>query len=209
MGFEEKGIDISHWQGDIDWGRVAASGIKFAIIKAGGSDKDFYKDSKFEFNYAHAKMHGIKVGAYYFAGKGCCNTTAGVIHANEFLHIIKDKQFEYPVVLDFEVGSVFNKAGNTDACISFCKRLEECGYYASIYASDISGFRDQLDLSRLKDFDKWVARYGKEPVYVKQYGIWQHSSKGSVPGIKGNVDLDLSYKDYSHIIKKVKLNGFS
>ena len=86
--------------------------------------------------------------------------------------------------------------------------MEAMGYYVGIYASDISGFKDRLNINQLNAFDKWVARYGSEPKYVKNYGIWQYSSSGVVDGIKGRVDVNYSKVDYPGIIKTHHLNGF-
>lgn len=204
----KNGIDVSVYQGDIDWKNVKNSGIEFAIIKAGGSDSGFYTDSKFEQNYRNAKAVGMPVGAYYFVGSGCISKTDGIADAKRFLEIIKGKTFEYPVYIDLEATSPSNRNGATEACIGFCETMENAGYYCGIYASDVSGFNDRLDLSRLSKFDKWVARYGSKPVVVKSYGIWQKSDSGRISGISGNVDLDEAYMDYPTIIKNAGLNGF-
>ena len=205
----KNGIDVSRWQGDIDWTKVREAGIEFAIIKAGGSDDGFYTDSKFEKNYKGAKEAGISVGAYYIVGSKCVSRIDGVSDANRFINIIKGKQFDYPVYIDLELTSPADMCGATDACIGFCQTMEKAGYYCGIYASDISGFVDRLDMSRLTQFDKWVARYGGKPTAVKRYGIWQKSSTGAVSGIAGKVDLNEAYEDYPSIIKAAGLNGFS
>lgn len=92
-----KGIDVSHWQGTIDWNKIKKAGIEFAIIKAGGSDAGFYTDSKWEANYKGAKAAGIPIGAYYFVGKDCVTAAAGKADAERFLQILKGNQLEYPV----------------------------------------------------------------------------------------------------------------
>lgn len=204
----KKGIDVSHWQGKIDWTAVKNSDVEFAILKAGGSDSGFYTDTNFEQNYAGAKAVGMPVGAYFYVGPNCTSREDGIADAKRFLEIIKGKQFEYPVYIDVEESATSAKAGATDACIGFCQTMEQAGYYCGIYASDISGFADRLDISRLDASDKWVARYGSKPSYVKSYGIWQSSSTGKIPGIVGNVDINESYKDYPQIIKSKGLNGF-
>lgn len=209
MSEEIRGIDVSHWQDDIDWDKVSKSGIKFAIIKAGGSDDGFYTDSKFEENYQDAKNNGVPVGAYYFVGPGFLSEEDGIADANRFLKIIEGKTFEMPIALDLESTSPDNKVGVTEAAIAFCETLENAGYYVVIYASDISGFKDRLVLNKLESYDKWVACYGSEPTYVDDYGIWQYTSEGSVYGINGNVDMNKAYKDYPSIIKESGLNGFS
>lgn len=208
---EKKGIDVSHWQGDIDWNAVKSDGVEFAIIKAGGSDSGFYTDSKFRANYKAAKAAGINVGAYYFVGKYCKSYEDGVADAKRFIAIISGMQFEYPVYIDFEAPDASDKEGNAEACIGFCQTMEDNGYFAGIYASEISGFRDRLNDSELQSYSHWVARYGKKPSTIpeKVFGIWQYSSKGSVAGISGNVDMDISYVDFPSIIKKAGLNGFT
>ena len=202
------GIDVSRWQGNIDWAKVKASGINFAIIKAGGSDAGAYQDKNFINNVWWATVNGIHCGAYYFVGKSCKSAGAGLENAKRFEKILKQVVLEYPVYIDFEAPDSTNKQGNTDACKAFCDYLESKKYYVGIYASDISGFKDRLYLDQLTAYDKWVARYGSEPKYVKQYGIWQCSSSGMVDGIKGRVDTDISYKDYPAIIRANHLNGF-
>lgn len=203
-----KGIDVSHWQGVIDWLSVKESGIEFAILKAGGSDDGFYTDSTFEQNYKEAKAVGLPVGAYYFVGSLCTSRADGIADAKRFLEIIKGKSFEYPVYIDLESTNPAAKAGATEACIGFCETMEEAGYYCGIYASDVSGFAERLDITNLQKFDKWVARYGSKPQYVKTYGMWQYSSTGTVSGISGGVDMDESYMNYPEIIKGAGLNGF-
>lgn len=203
-----KGIDVSHWQGVIDWLSVKESGIEFAILKAGGSDDGFYTDSTFEQNYKEAKAVGLPVGAYYFVGSLCTSRADGIADAKRFLEIIKGKTFEYPVYIDLESTNPAAKAGATEACIGFCETMEAEGYYCGIYASDVSGFAERLDITKLQKFDKWVARYGSKPQYVKTYGMWQYSSTGTVSGISGGVDMDESYLNYPEIIKGAGLNGF-
>lgn len=203
-----RGIDVSRWQGNINWNLVKESGISFAILKAGGSDEGCYTDPTFERNYAGAKAAGIPVGAYYYVGPLCTSKEAGIADAQRFLNIIKGKTFEYPVYIDLESTSPPAKQGATTATIAFCEFMENKGYYVGIYASDISGFHDRLDLSRLSAYSKWVAIYGSKPHYVNSYDMWQYSDKGSISGIIGNVDMDYCYKDFPTIIKAAGLNGF-
>ena len=203
------GIDVSHWQGAIDWTKVKASGIQFAIIKAGGSDAGFYTDPRWEENYRNAKANGIAVGAYYFVGPACTSAEDGKADAQRFLNQLAGKQFEYPVFMDVEATPASAKAGATEAAIAFCRTLEAAGYYAGIYSSTYSGFHDRLDDSKLTPFTHWVAQYASKCTYGGAYGIWQYSSSGRVDGISGNVDMDIAYQDYPSIIKNGGFNGFS
>lgn len=205
---EFKGIDVSHWQGHIDWARVKAAGIQFAIIKAGGSDAGFYTDPRWEEHYRNAKVNGIAVGAYYFVGPACTSAEDGKADAQRFLAQLSGKQFEYPVFIDVEATPASAKVGATEAAIAFCRELEAAGYYAGIYSSTYSGFRDRLDDSKLTPFTHWVAQYASKCEYSGAYGIWQYSSSGKVSGINGNVDMDISYQDYPSIIKAGGFNGY-
>lgn len=202
------GIDVSKYQGNIAWKQVKNSGIDFAIIKAGGSDDGFYTDPTYEANYKNAKAVGMPVGAYYIVGPYCVSKEDGIADAKRFLKMLEGKTFEYPVYIDLELTSPSTKTGTTDAVLAFCRTMEQAGYFCGVYASDISGFKDRLDLSRLKSRALWVASYGSMPKYVSSYGIWQKSSTGRVPGIVGDVDLDECYVDYPAIIKSRGDNGY-
>lgn len=201
----EMGCDISHWNGIVDFEKLKAQGLKFVIIKAGGSDKGFYTDHKFEDNYRLAKLAGMKVGAYYIVGKGFVSAEDGIEDAKRFRKIIHGKDFDYPVCLDLELTSPKDKNGATDASIAFCSFLQDHRYYVSIYASEISGFKERLETDRLKAFDKWVARYGTKKPELEA-GIWQYSSKGLFDGVNGYLDIDKSYIDYAAIMTKMQLN---
>ena len=144
-----KGIDVSHWQGTIDWDKVKAAGIKFAIIKAGGSDAGFYTDSRWEANYTGAKSAGIPIGAYYFVGKDCVTAAAGKADAERFIKILKDKQLEYPVYMDNEAQPASAKAGITEAAIAFCETMEVAGFFVGFFGSAVSGFEVRMDDSKL------------------------------------------------------------
>lgn len=203
-----KGIDVSRWQGNINWEKVKAAGIKFAIIKAGGSDDGFYTDSRWEANYKGAKANGIAVGAYYFAGPKCVTAAAGKADAKRFLKLLKGKKLEYPVYFDCEAQPISKRSGTTKAALAFCKELEKAGYYAGIYASTYSGFQDRLDDAKLHSIAHWVAQYAGKCSYRGSYGLWQYSSSGRVSGIGGNVDMNYANIDYPSIIKAGGFNGY-
>lgn len=191
------GIDVSAWQGIIYWKAVKASGVQFVILKAGGSDDGFYEDYFFAQNYKDAVAAGLHVGAYYFVGKNCKTAADGKADAVRFLKILKNRSLDYPAFIDVEATRPADKKGVTDATIAFCNEIKKAGYRCGIYSSAVSGFVDRLDDSRLKAYDHWVADYRGSNDYKGTTAIWQHSSKGKVPGIDGNVDLDISYKAYA------------
>ena len=203
-----KGIDVSHWQHNINFSSVKESGIEFAILKAGGSDAGFYTDSKFEENYTAAAAAGLNVGCYYFAGSKFSGAKNGTADAKRFASIIKDKQFSMPIYLDIEAQPVSEKAGITEAAVAFCEYMEKQGYFIGIYASDISGFKERLDPLIITKYSSWVARYGKQPEYNRYWNVWQYSSTGTVAGITGRVDLDISNFDFPELIKHKHFNNY-
>ena len=205
------GIDVSAHQHGIDWAKVKASGkVDFVILKTGGSDAGIYKDGRYEFNYSQCKKYGIPVGAYYFVGQKCTTVDAGIADAKRFLEHLKGKQFEYPVYIDVEAPVPGTRKGNTDATVAFIQTVQNAGYWVGVYASTWSGFASRLDDSRLQSYAHWVAQYASSCEYTGKVGIgiWQYSSKGSVSGIDGDVDMDYCYVDYPTKIKAKGLNGF-
>lgn len=191
------GIDVSHHQGSIDFEAVKNSGkIDFVILKAGGSDDGFYEDSKFREYLDGFRNVGITVlGAYYFVGSGCVSTEDGIADADRLCDILDGTGITY-AILDLESTNPDDRDGATDASIGFMDRCIERGYKTMIYASDISGFQNRLDIDRLDGYKKWVARYGSEPQYVSNYAIWQYSSTVNIDGIPDNtVDCNYLYDD--------------
>ncbi len=207
---DKKIIDISRHQDTIDFDALKASGIDGVIIKAGGSDDGIYEDSMYRRNVAECERVGIPYGLYYYVGPKCITPKDGVADAERFDKLIKDAGAKpaYPIYIDLESTDPPDKAGATDATIAFCEYMEDHGYFVGIYASDISGFAERLDLSRLDAYTKWVANYNCAPQYVKSYDIWQYTDKGIIPGIKGYVDVNHCYKDFPELIKSKGCNGF-
>ena len=215
----KKGIDISKYQAGIDLNNIKNNGYDFVIIRAGytgwGDGESKAIDPSFEDSYSRAKSAGLGVGAYYFTI--ATSYQEGVDEANWlYNNCLKGKQFDYPIYIDVEDDTggkqYLRKAGKdatTQGIKGFCETMEKLGYYVGIYASDISGFKDMMNIDELKDYDKWVARYGKKPEYVAEYGMWQTTSSGKVNGYNGNLDLNEAYKDYPGIIKSNGLNGYS
>ena len=206
-----KGIDVSGNNGVINWNKIPKS-VKFAIIKAGGSNAGFYTADRFAENYKGATAAGVPLGAYYYVGENFKTAADGKADAERFLAILKGKRFAYPVFVDVEETRPADKAGVTDATLAFCETVEKAGYYVGIYSSAVSGFVDRLDAARLKRFDFWVADYRESTIEAGKpalaCGMWQYSETGKVAGITGKVDLDVAFKDYPAIIKAKGLNGY-
>lgn len=203
------GVDISHWNKVVSFEDLSKA-VSFVILKAGGGDKSYtFKDPMFETYYALCKKYHIPVGAYYYSPSAMLMPQHGEYGAECFLRLLEGKQFEMPVFLDTENTDRKYKVAATDAAIAFMEHLEARKYFAGIYSSDISGFKERLQVERLAPYTLWVARYGKAPTYTRNYGLWQYSSAGKVPGIVGNVDLDIAYKNYPKIIKGGYFNGYN
>lgn len=203
-----KGIDVSQWQGRIDWEKVKADGIEFAILRAGYGRVSTQKDPYFEDNYKAAKAAGIKIGAYHYS---YAKTVADAKQeAKTFLAWLKGKQFEYPVCFDIEDECQKNLSIKTcsDITRAFCEEVEKAGYYVAVYSFK-SFLESKLDADIRSRYDIWVAHTGvSETSYKGQFGMWQYSHKGTVSGITGDVDLNYAYKDYPAIMKANGLNGF-
>lgn len=202
-----KGIDVSKWQGRIDWPLVKSDGIQFAMIRSTyGWGKDNI-DVMFERNYQNAKKLGIPVGAYHYS---YARTVAEAISEAEHCYsVIKGKTFEYPIAFDMEDSSVANlgKTRISEIAKAFCERLEAYGYYVCIYANK-HWLENYFTEDIFNRYDIWLAQWGNRPTFEKTYGMWQKSARGRVNGISGYVDLDESYKHYPSIMKYNSLNGF-
>jgi lysozyme len=186
-----KGIDVSHHQGNIDWKKVAAEGVKFAFIKA--SEGYTFVDSKFKTNVDEANAAGIKTGAYHYAKFS--TVAEALAEAKHFISVIAAVNLTYPVVLDLEEDK--KKAGKkvlTEAALAFINMVKATGRAVLLYSGK-SFLESNLDETKLKDIPLWVARYNS--TLGRSADIWQHSDKGIVPGILGHVDLNWAYRDFS------------
>lgn len=204
-----KVIDLSKWNGAVNFIKVKASGIDGVIIRTGyGVKSPKQVDNRFEQYYAGAKAAGLYVGAYHYCyAKDAANAAKEV----EFmLELIKGKSFELPIYGDFEEQGKLSKTICTDIVKAFCNKLEDAGAWAGVYSYD-TFFKDKLTADIPKRYTCWVARVENIPpkcVPAECVGIWQYSWKGSVNGIKGNVDMDYCYKDFPMLIARKKLNRF-
>lgn len=202
-----KGIDVSQWQGNIDFNKVKAAGINFVIIRAGYGKYTSQKDPYFEQNYVRAKAAGLNVGAYWYSYANIISDAYS--EAKACLEVIKGKTFEMPIYFDLEEQSQFGKGRNfcDNLVKTFCTQLENAGYFAGLYISR-SPLQNYISSAVAKKYALWIAEYGPKLNWSGDYGIWQYSSSGKVAGISGNVDLDHAYIDYPSIIKKGGYNGF-
>ncbi|MDO5402781.1 MAG: glycoside hydrolase family 25 protein [Eubacteriales bacterium] len=198
-----KGIDVSQFQGDIDFSRVKASGVEYAIIRCGyrgyGSGT-LQEDPEFKDNIEGALTNDIEVGVYFFTQ--AVTKEEAVEEADYVIDKIKPYNVTYPVVLDVEeiLGDTYrqqqlNKEQLTEVIAAFCERVKEKGYTPMIYGN-LKYLIGKVDLTRLESYDKWFAYYDDELYYPYEISMWQYSDSGSVDGISGNVDLNISFKKW-------------
>lgn len=202
-----KGIDVSKYQGNIDFEKVKNDGIKFVIIRAGYGKYTKQKDECFDENYKRAKAAGIPVGAYWYSYAESAEDA--VNEAKACIEVIKGKKFEYPIYFDMEEQKQFAKGkAFCDSLVkAFCTELEKSGYFAGLYISR-SPLQNCISEDVAERYALWVAEYADKLNYGGSYGMWQYSSKGKVKGVSGNVDMDCCYTDYPDLIKKGGFNGY-
>lgn len=198
-GNSRLGIDVSKWNQEIDWDRVKGAGIEFAIIRAGyrGSvTGSLVEDPYFVTNMKGAAASGIPTGVYFFTQ--AINEVEAVEEASAVLELIRDYQVSCPIFIDTEGAGGNGRADGLDpetrtlVCEAFCRTIENAGYDAGVYASR-NWYNNNLYTNRLDHYYIWLAEYRSVPLYQGYYQMWQYTSKGTVDGIQGNVDMNISY----------------
>lgn len=200
-----RGIDVSSYQGRIDWMRVKPY-IDFAIIRCGfGNDVRRQDDIYYERNAELCKENNIPFGVYLYSYATTLDEARSEVEHT--LRLIKDKKLEYPVFLDVESKRQLSlrKEDLVEIVKYYCEELERNGYYVGIYAS-LNTFRNNLNSSELDKFDKWVAEWNEEFTYKGHAGMWQRTSFEELDGIRGRVDGDVAFYNYPKIIKDAHLN---
>lgn len=198
----QMGIDVSKWNGEIDWDRVQNAGITYAIIRCGyrgSSTGALVEDPYFRQNMQGALAAGLKVGVYFFTQ--ATNEVEAVEEASMALALCADYKITYPIFIDTEGAGGNGRADGLDmetrtkVCQAFCETIEDAGYTGGVYGSR-NWFRTKLRMDVLSDHIIWLAEYRQSPVYGGSYHFWQYTSSGNVDGIEGRVDLDISYLAY-------------
>ena len=193
------GIDVSKFQGDIDWNKVKASGVEFAIIRAGyrgSATGKLVEDPNFRVNLTEAKRAGVQVGVYFFTQ--ATNEMEAVEEASMVISLLDGKSIDYPIFIDTEGAGGNGRADLLDAqtrtlvCKAFCETVENSGYHGGVYASRNWYYRN-LDATQLEQYVIWNAEYVGSPQYSGKFDMWQYTSSGIIDGINTRVDLDESY----------------
>lgn len=202
-------IDVSRYQGEIDWAQVAAAGYKGAMLKTVSTNRKLskradglYIDPTFETNYRNARAAGLDVGVYYYTYA----TSEAMADAELALvrQAVYGKEFSLPICVDVEENKLkqLSTLDLSNLTAYALEQVERMGFYAQLYT--YTGYKYELDMVRLSSrWDVWLADYtGKTPNVTFNYNAHQHTSKGSVPGISGNVDLNVTELNYPRIIRK-------
>lgn len=195
------GIDVSYYQGQIDWQAVAASGVRFAIIRAGYrgyTEGQLFTDEQFYANIEGARENGLDVGVYFFSQ--ALTAEEAQQEAEYVLDILSGYELQLPVFFDWEPvdtedsrTQTYETQTLTDCARAFCTAIEQGGYEAGVYFFRYLGYYS-YDLEALSDWDFWAAALGQYPDFHYAHTFWQYSITGTVPGIEGSTDLNLWFR---------------
>ncbi len=198
------GIDVSAYQGDINWNQVAASGIQFAMIRVGyrgyGTGK-IVEDTYARKNLRNASLAGLDIGVYFFSQ--ALNEAEVEEEVAFILDIIQDYEITMPVVFDWEYINETARTGNmdprtlTDLNLYYCELMEAAGYQPMIYFNSYQA-RKLMYLYELEDYPFWLAYYSDRMRYSYRFEMWQYTCTGRVPGIQGDVDIDILLLDQAY-----------
>lgn len=193
------GIDVSKWNKEIDWDKVKKAGVEYAIIRVGyrgSSTGALVEDPYFEKNIRGAIASDVPVGVYFFTQ--ATNEVEAVEEASMVIKLCQNYKLDYPVFIDTESAGGDGRADRLDAetrtlvCDAFCTTIKNAGFDAGVYASR-NWLNEHLISKELEEHIIWLAEYREAPLYQGYYQMWQYSSNGSIDGIEGRVDLNLSY----------------
>lgn len=197
------GIDVSKFQGVIDWAQVKNSGVDFAFVRVGyrGYGNGAIRlDETFDYNVSEALKNDLNVGVYFYSQ--AISYEEGVEEAQFVLNQVKAYNINLPIVLDTEdaMDDTARTAGLTprqrsEACRGFLETIKAAGYETMIYAN-LSWIALELDVSQLYGYDIWFAQYANEPRLPYEYKVWQYTAEGTVPGITQPVDLNIGFDFY-------------
>jgi len=192
------GIDVSKWNGNIDWNAVKNSGVNFVIIRCGyrgSSEGTLIEDPKFRANIKGAQAAGLRVGVYFFTQ--AVNEVEAVEEASMVISLCKGYSLSFPVYLDVEGsngrGDRISADQRTANIKAFCGTIKNAGYQVGVYANK-TWFTSKINTSQITGYKIWLAQYASQVTYTgSRYDMWQYTSKGKVTGISGNVDMNICY----------------
>ena len=198
------GVDLSEYQGEVDFEKVKAAGVEFVMLRIGGrfygTEGKLYEDGAFDTYYEQAKAAGLKVGAYYFSQ--AASVADAQEEAAQTIKKLNGRTLDYPVAFDWE--NIGDDEARTDGVTgaeltsiaeAFCDAINEAGYKSIVYANAGQMFV-MYDFETMKNYDFWLADYREFPTMYYNYDMWQYATDGAVDGIEGEVDLNISFTDF-------------
>lgn len=195
-----KGIDVSKYQGNIDWKSVKEDGVEYAFIRLGlrgYASGEIVPDNYYEQNMRGAAEAGVDVGVYFFTQ--AITVEEAKEEAAYVIEQLEDYEIKCPVVFDVEMitngngrANTLSKEERTDICIAFCEAIKEAGYIPMIYGN-IKCFTKMVDMERLEVYEKWYAFYDQYMYFPYEVSVWQYTESGTVKGIEGKVDMNISF----------------
>ena len=198
------GVDLSEYQGDVDFAAMKGAGVEFVILRVGGryygDDGGLYEDNAFDRYYEQARAAGLKIGAYFFSQ--AISTEDAVEEANFTIEKLGGKKLDYPVAFDWE--NIADDAARTDNITgdiltllaeAFCDTVANAGYKTIVYSNTQQMFV-MYDFETMKDYDFWLADYREFPTMYYRFDMWQYTKDGSIDGVAGTVDINLSFTDF-------------
>ncbi|MBP3323965.1 MAG: glycoside hydrolase family 25 protein [Clostridia bacterium] len=199
------GIDVSSHQGEIDWEKVKETGIDFVIIRTGYrgySRGRINHDDFFKANIKGATEAGLDVGVYFFSQ--ALTTAEAEEEAAQVLESIRGYDISYPIFFDWETVEAENARTNeaegeliTECAAAFCKKISKAGFTAGVYFNKSQAY-DFYDLEKLSAYEFWLAEYQLVPSLYYNFDMWQYTCEGGLSGINTDVDVNISFKDYSN-----------
>ena len=199
------GVDLSEFQGDVDFAAMKEAGVEFVMLRIGGryygDDGVLYTDKNFDTNYEKAKAAGLKVGAYFFSQ--AISAEDAKQEANYALEKLNKRQLDYPIALDWE--NIAEEEARTDKVTgdqltdiaeTFCDTIEAAGYKSIVYSNTQQMFI-MYDFETMKDYDFWLADYREFPTMYYKFDMWQYTMTGSIAGVQGTVDMNISFTDFT------------
>ena len=207
------GCDLSYHNKYVNWDELAASGCEFVMLRCGYrgySEGGLAKDEKFDLYASEAQRVGLKLGVYFFTQ--AVTVEEAEEEAKYVLDLIENYNISYPVAFDTEYIDDDSARTNTveisdelrsDICRAFCEKIREKGYYPMIYASE-NWMRRYLELESLREYDFWAPQYLEENDFLFDFTMWQYTDCGSIQGVKGDVDLDISMVDYASFVPQMR-----
>lgn len=199
-----RGIDLSEYQGDVDFSKIKKQGFDYVMLRIGGrgygEDGSIYEDNMFDTYYENADKAGLKIGAYFYSQS--VSVDEAIEEADSAVKFLDGRKLAFPIAYDWETIELDDARTDnvenemiSDMAVAFCDRIKEKGFKSAIYAYTYTIYK-KYNLEKIKDYDLWVADYSDTPSIYYDFDMWQYTNEATIDGIEGNADLNLCFKNY-------------